>query len=132
MGYHVQLLASPKMEDRFKAFAYFADNGSKVASALHDNLETREPDLLVNLLHLTAKTIPQESLGDLLTLSEQKGLDNPVRFSVYTALSHYPEFESTAPVLKAVTDRRSLSAWGLSGHLTATVQTILWLKSRKN
>ena len=104
LGYHVQLLASPKMEDRFKAFAYFADSGSKVASALHDNLESQEPDLLVNLLRLTARTIPQDSLGDLLTLSEQKGLENPVRFSVYTALSHYPEFESTAPVLKAMTD----------------------------
>ena len=101
---NVRLLVSPKIEDRLKAFEYFGDKGPEVAHALHDNLENQTPDLLVNLLRLVARTIPQESLGDLLTLTEEKNLKNSVRFSLYTALSHYPVLESTAPIVNAVTD----------------------------
>lgn len=101
---NVRLLVSPKIEDRLNAFEYFGDKGPEVAHALHDNLENQTPDLLVNLLRLVARTIPEESLGDLLTLTEKKDLKNSVRFSLYTALSHYPELESTAPIVKAVTD----------------------------
>jgi len=101
---NVRLLVSPKIEDRLEAFEYFGDKGPEVAHALHDNLANQTPDLLVNLLRLVARTIPQESLGDLLTLTEEKNLKNSVRFSLYTALSHYPELESTAPIVKAVTD----------------------------
>ena len=101
---NVRLLASPNIEDRFKAFEYFSDKSAEVAEALHDNLNTQAPDLLGNLLILIGKTIPQESLGDLLVLAEQKNIENTDRFCLYTALSHYPELESTAPILKAVTD----------------------------
>jgi hypothetical protein len=101
---NLRLLVSPKIEDRLKAFEYFGDKGQKVADALHDNLENQTPDLMVNLLRLVARTIPQESLGDLLTLTENKDLNTSIRFSLYTALSHYPELESTAPIVKAVTD----------------------------
>nr|WP_320013693.1 HEAT repeat domain-containing protein [uncultured Desulfobacter sp.] len=101
---NVRLLASPNIEDRFKAFEYFSDKSAEVAEALHDNMNTQTPDLLGNLLILIGRTIPQESLGDLLALAEQKNIENPDRFSLYTALSHYPELESTAPIVKAVTD----------------------------
>lgn len=101
---NLRLLVSPKIEDRLKAFEYFGDKGHEVADALHDNLENQTPDLMENLLRLIARTIPQESLGDLLTLTERTDLNNSIRFSLYTALSHYPELESTAPVVKAVTD----------------------------
>ncbi|WP_320041017.1 hypothetical protein [uncultured Desulfobacter sp.] len=101
---NLRLLVSPKIEDRFNAFEYYGDKGPEVADALHDNLENQTPDLIVNLLRLVARTIPQESLGDLLTLTERKDLNNAIRFSLYTALSHYPELESTAPIVKAVTD----------------------------
>ena len=101
---NLQLLVSPKIEDRIKAFEYFEDKGPKVADALHENLDNQTPDLLENLLKLVARTIPQESLGDLLTLAEKTDLKNSVRFSLYKALSHYPELESTAPIVKAATD----------------------------
>ncbi|MCG8550629.1 MAG: hypothetical protein MI799_09540, partial [Desulfobacterales bacterium] len=101
---NLRLLVSPQIEDRLRAFKYFEDKGSEVADALHDNLENQTPDLLENLLKLVARTIPQESLGDLLTLSEKKDLKNSARFSLYNALSNYPELESTAPIVKAVTD----------------------------
>jgi len=101
---NVRLLVSPKIEDRLKAFEYFGDKGPEVAHALHDNLKNQTPDLLENLLRLVARTIPQESLGDLLALTEEKDLKNSVRFSLYSALSHYPELESTAPIVKVITD----------------------------
>ncbi|NWH04404.1 HEAT repeat domain-containing protein [Desulfobacter latus] len=101
---NVRLLASPHIEDRFNAFDYFSDKSPEVAEALHDNLNTQTPDLLENLLILIGRTIPRESLGDLLTLTEKKDLKNSIRFSLYTALSHYPGLESTAPIVKAVTD----------------------------
>jgi len=101
---NLQLLVSPKIEDRLKAFEYFGDKGHDVADALHENLENQTPDLMENLLRLIARTIPQESLGDLLSLTERDDLNSSIRFSLYTALSHYPELESTAPVVKAVTD----------------------------
>ncbi|WP_020588428.1 HEAT repeat domain-containing protein [Desulfobacter curvatus] len=101
---NVRLLASPNIEDRLKAFEYFSDKSAEVAEALHANLYTQVPDLLGNLLRLISRTIPQESLGDLLTLTEQKNIENTTRFCLYTALSHYPELESTAPIVKALTD----------------------------
>nr|WP_321399815.1 HEAT repeat domain-containing protein [uncultured Desulfobacter sp.] len=101
---NLQLLVSPQIEDRIKAFEYFEDKGPEVADALHDNLDNQTPDLLENLLKLVSRTIPQESLGDLLTLAEKTDLRNSVRFSLYKALSHYPELESTAPIVKAATD----------------------------
>nr|WP_319393067.1 HEAT repeat domain-containing protein [uncultured Desulfobacter sp.] len=101
---NLQLLVSPQIEDRIKAFEYFEDKGPEVAEALHDNLENETPDLLENLLKLVGRTIPQECLGDLLTLAEKTDLRNSVRFSLYQALSHYPELESTAPIVKAATD----------------------------
>ncbi|MDX9964789.1 HEAT repeat domain-containing protein [Desulfobacter postgatei] len=101
---NVRRLVSPKIEDRLKAFEYFGDKGHEVARALHDNLDNQTPDLLENLLRLIARTIPQESLGDLLTLTKEKDLKNSVRFSLYAALSHYPELESTAPIVKGITD----------------------------
>jgi DNA-binding phage protein len=101
---NLQLLVAPQIEDRIKAFEYFDAKGSEVAEALHDNLENQTPDLLENLLKLVARTIPQESLGDLLTLAEKTDLKNSVRYSLYKALSHYPELESTAPIVKAATD----------------------------
>ena len=69
---HVRLLASPNLEDRFKAFEYFSDKSAEVAEALHDNLNTQTPDLLGNLLMLIGRTIPEDSLGDLLALTEKK------------------------------------------------------------
>ena len=101
---NLQLLVSPKIEDRIKAFEYFEDKALEVAEALHENLDNETPDLLENILKLVARTIPQESLGDLLTLAEKTDLKNSVRFSLYQALSHYPELESTAPIVKAATD----------------------------
>ena len=101
---NIQLLTSPNIEDRFNAFEYFSDKGAKVAQALHDNLETRTPDLLGNLLRLIGRTIPGEAVGDLLALTEQKNIENQDRFCLYTALSHYPELVSIAPIVKAVTD----------------------------
>ncbi len=102
--HNVRLLASPYIEDRFKAFEYFSDKSDEVAQALHDNIDTQVPDLLVSLLRLIGRTIPQESLGDLLTLSEKDNIGKKDRFCLYTALSHYPELESVAPIVKSVTD----------------------------
>lgn len=101
---NVRMLASPNIEDRLKAFEYFSDKSVEVADALHDNIDTQVPDLLENILILVGRTIPQESLGDLLTLTEQSDLENTTRFCLYTALSHYPELESTATIVKAVSD----------------------------
>ena len=77
---NLQLLVSPQIKDRIKAFEYFEDKGPEVAESLHENLENQTPDLLENLLKLVARTIPQESLGDLLTLAEKTDLKNSVRF----------------------------------------------------
>ncbi|MCG8689197.1 MAG: hypothetical protein MI892_30275 [Desulfobacterales bacterium] len=104
LAVNIDMLAAPRIEDRFKAFEYFSDNADQVAEALHTNMETKEPDLMVNLLRLAARTIPQDSLGDLLTLADRKGLESAVRFSVYTALAHFPELESTAQIVSAATD----------------------------
>lgn len=75
-----------------------------MARLLHENLDTPDPDLLINLLRLSARTIPVEALGDLLSLADRRDLDNPVKFSVYTALSRFPQIDSAAAILNGITD----------------------------
>lgn len=100
----VSRLTSASLEDRHQAFMHFSEQGDLVAEALKQNLETRDTDLLINLLRLTARTIPQKAVCDLLTLAEQKDLAKPIKFSVYTALAHLPELESSASIISAVSD----------------------------
>lgn len=104
MDDHLKLLASDRLEDRHKAFLYFSEQADRVADALHANVDSNDTDLLINLLRLTARTIPQKSVGDLLTLAGRKDLEKPVKFSVYTALAHLPELESAASIVNGVTD----------------------------
>jgi len=101
---NIRLLAAEKLEDRLAAYTYFSDQGLKVAQALHKNMATKNQDLMIHLLRLTGRTIPQEALGDLLTLAADKKLENPVKFSVYTALTQYPVLESSASIVNGVTD----------------------------
>ncbi|WDP85509.1 MAG: hypothetical protein HUN05_10490 [Desulfobacter sp.] len=97
-------LTSDRIEERFKAYLYFSENGCLVAEALHANMESQEPDLMINLLRLVARTIPKQSIADLLTLADRQGIEAPVKFSIYTALAQYPELESVAPIIKGITD----------------------------
>jgi len=101
---HVDLLSGKRMEDRLTAYDYFSDQGARVAQALHENLDTENKALLINLLRLAARTIPQEALGDLLTLAARKDIENPIKFLIYTTLTQFPTLESAASILNAVTD----------------------------
>ncbi len=101
---NIHLLSAQRLEDRLTAYTYFSDQGARVAQALHENLDTENQALLINLLRLTARTIPQEALGDLLTLAARKNIENPIKFSVYTTLSQYPTLKSAASIINVVTD----------------------------
>ncbi len=93
-------LASGRLEDRVEAYGYFCANQDLVADALHQNLDTDNHDLLLNLLRLTARTIPQNAVGDLLTLITRDNLETSHKISTLTALAEFPELESAAAVLK--------------------------------
>ncbi|HCY85901.1 MAG TPA: hypothetical protein DHV36_12270, partial [Desulfobacteraceae bacterium] len=104
MADNLFLLASKRLQDRHKAYLYFCEHGDLVARALKTSLDTKDTDLIINLLRLTARTIPQKAVGDLLTLAGKKDLEKPIKFSVYTALAHLPELESAASVLVGTSD----------------------------
>ena len=104
LGRNAELLAAERLEDRANAFAYFSDQGARVTQALHDHMDTPNPDLLVNLIRLAGRTIPQDCLGDLLSLAARKDTDNSIKFSVYSALALFPRLESAAAILNAATD----------------------------
>ncbi len=97
-------LTAPDLAQRAAAHVYYASRTDQVAQLLKKHLDTKDQDLMVHLLRLTAKTIPQQALGDLLTLADQKDLPGPIKFSLYTALSRFSKIESAAVILRSVTD----------------------------
>ncbi|MCG8614677.1 MAG: hypothetical protein MI802_00565 [Desulfobacterales bacterium] len=98
------LLASKRLQDRHQAYLYFCEHGDMVARALKASLDSKDTDLMINLLRLTARTIPQKAVSDLLTLAGKKDLERPLKFSVYSALAHLPELESAASVVSGTSD----------------------------
>ena len=96
----LQHLASGNLYQRVAAYGFFSAHQDLVANALHQNLDTGNHDLLLNLLRLTARTIPKSAVGDLLTLIKRDTLEPSHRISTLTALAAFPELESSAAVLK--------------------------------
>jgi len=96
----LQRLASGRLDQRMEAYGYFCDNQDLVADALHQNIDTESHDLLLNLLRLTTRTIPQKAEGDLLTLITRNNLETSLQIATLTALAAFPELESAAAVLK--------------------------------
>ncbi|MCP3941295.1 MAG: HEAT repeat domain-containing protein [Desulfobacteraceae bacterium] len=104
---NLTLLASKKLEDRYQAMNYFSDQGAQVAEALAatiTDLDDLDHDLIINLLDLTAKTIPRGAIDNLLTLIAQKKIDPQIRFAIYNALEAFPELESVAGIIKGISD----------------------------
>ncbi|MBA3011956.1 MAG: response regulator, partial [Desulfobacula sp.] len=106
-------LASDKIRERYQAFTYFSGQGYQVAGALADIIPfpgdpdqdlDQGHDLLINLLRLTAITIPRAAITSLFTLLGNKKIDNKVRFAVYNALEAFPELESAAGILKGISE----------------------------
>ena len=99
-------LIAPDFTDRAAAYDYFSGQGDLVARLLHEHMDTPDPDLLINLLRLTARTFPREALGRPAHPGgpAKKDLENPVKFSVYTALSRFPQIDSAAAILNGITD----------------------------
>ncbi|MCP4720816.1 MAG: hypothetical protein GY860_15290 [Desulfobacteraceae bacterium] len=104
---NLSLLASDKILERYQAFTYFLTRGSQVARALAssiDNLDNLDHDLLINLLKLTAITIPRKAIACLFTLISDKNINNQIRFEVYNALEAFPGLESAAGIIKGISD----------------------------
>ncbi len=101
---NLKLLSSNSLMEQYRAFTYFSDRGSRVADGLSASLDSPDHDLIINLLLLTARTIPQKSIGILLTLISQKKIDNQIKFMAYTALEAFPELESGASIIKGISD----------------------------
>jgi len=104
------LLTSGRGEERYQAFTYFSAHGFQVASALTDctdkqgKLDNLDHDLLINLLSLTARTIPRQAITCLYDLLSEKKIDSQIRFAVYNALEAFPELESAAGIIKGISD----------------------------
>jgi len=106
-------LVSDKIRERYQAFTYFSGQGSQVADALADIIPfpgdpdqalDQGHDLLINLLKLTAITIPRAAVACLFTLLGNKKIDTKIRFAVYNALESFPELESAAGILKGISE----------------------------
>ncbi len=104
---NLTLLASNSLKERYQAIVYFSNQGTRVAEALASsitNLDDLDHDLVMNLLELTARTIPREAIDSLFTLIAHKKMDNKIRFGVYNALEAFPELESVAKIIKGISD----------------------------
>lgn len=104
---NLTLLTSKSLENRYQAIVYFSNQGRFVAEALTssiENLDDLDHDLVMNLLELTARTIPREAIDSLFTLIAHKKMDNKIRFGVYNALEAFPELESVASIIKGISD----------------------------
>jgi len=101
---NMEILSSTRIKDRYLAYTYFSDKSSQVAEGLEASLDSPDHDLIINLLLLTARTIPQQSIGNLLALISEKKTDNQIKFAAYTALEAFPELESGAVGIKGISD----------------------------
>jgi CheY-like chemotaxis protein/HEAT repeat protein len=102
---NLTLLASDTMENRYQAVDYFASRGPRVAQALAASITHQEAlnhDLVVNLLELTAKTIPQEAIKSLFAILSSKKINPQIQFAVYNALAAFPALEPDAGAIKGV------------------------------
>ena len=100
-------LASNSLKERYQAIVYFSNQGTRVAEALASsitNLDDLDHDLIVNLLELTARTIPREAIDTLFTLISHKKMDNRIKFAIYNALEAFPRLESVARIIKGISD----------------------------
>lgn len=97
-------LSSDSLDKRLEAYEWFSANRHMVTEGLHRSLETGSHDLLINLLRLTARTIPQQAIGDLITLAAREEMETSLRFALLTALAAFPELESAATVLDLAGD----------------------------
>jgi CheY-like chemotaxis protein/HEAT repeat protein len=102
---NLSLLTSDTIENRCQAIDYFATRGPRVAQALAASitkLEDLNHDLVVNLLELTTKTIPKQSIKSLFAILSSKKIDPQIQFAVYNALAAFPALESTAGIIRGV------------------------------
>jgi CheY-like chemotaxis protein len=104
---NLTLLSSTFLEDRYQAIAYFSTRGTRVAEALAGSitdLNDLDHDLVINLLELTARTIPREAITSLFTLIAHKKIANNIKFAGYNALEAFPDLESVARSIKGISD----------------------------
>lgn len=102
---NLTLLASDTIENRYQAVDYFATRGPQVAKALAvsiTRLKELNHDLVVNLLELTAKTIPQQAIKSLFAILSSKEIDPQIQFAVYNALAAFPALKSAAKIIEGV------------------------------
>ena len=102
---NLSLLASDTIENRYQAANYFATRGPRVAKALATSitkLEDLNHDLVVNLLELTTKTIPKQSIKSLFAILSSKKIDPKIQFAVYNALAAFPALESAAGIIRGI------------------------------
>ncbi|NOX34398.1 MAG: hypothetical protein GXP56_11805 [Deltaproteobacteria bacterium] len=104
----LELLASPDIEKRFKAFITFSEKGSKVSSGILKYLKSlnheQDHDLMINVLHLVSRTLPVEAVNDLFAIINKKKIDNTIKFAVYIALEAFPELESAASFVHGLSE----------------------------
>jgi len=100
-------LTSGSIMEKYKASIYFATHGSQVARALAgctENRDNQDHDLLINLLRLTAITIPKEAIASLFTLVSGKKINPQIRFMIYNAMEAFPSLESVAGIISGILD----------------------------
>ncbi len=100
----LEKLACDDVTKQFEALIFLSDKGSEVSSALSKSLKSQSNDLLINLLHLVARTIPVEAVNALFSIINDKKMNNLVKFAAYNALEAYPELESAASVVKGLSE----------------------------
>jgi CheY-like chemotaxis protein len=104
---NLKLLASTSLKKRSQAIVYFSNQGNHVAKALTSSikdLDNLDHDLIINLIELTARTIPREAINSLFTLIAHKKIANQIKFAGYNALEAFPELESVARIIKGISD----------------------------
>ncbi|MCP4671795.1 MAG: response regulator [Desulfobacula sp.] len=104
----INQLVSKDIEKRFKALAYFSEQGPKTCLSLLKHLETidinKNHDLTINILRLIARTIPAEAINALFDIINIKGIDNTIKFTAYNSLGAFPELESAASVIQGLSE----------------------------
>lgn len=106
--FEIDDLVSKNIQQRFDALAWFSEQGPDMVTQLFNKVKdmdlNQNHDLAINIIRLIARTTPMKTVNDLFDITNSSHVENTIRFAIYSALNAFPALESTAALIKGLSD----------------------------
>ncbi|MBF0234228.1 MAG: hypothetical protein HQK62_10810 [Desulfamplus sp.] len=105
----IKKLGSKSIEERFEAFGYFFNSGSKHFSSgsmylkeLISNLKSQDHDLIINTLRIISNIESEELLPDIYSFLNRKNLEPSLEHEAFETLYSFDKFSFTELMMDAI------------------------------